>query len=71
VDLQTQGLGFLAEWNLIEAVGACHAGIGRSGIHRREFDAKVPDPAQETIAAFHRRIVPLQRGFGRGGEHGV
>ena len=35
------------------------------------LDAKVPDAAQEAVAALDRRIVPLQRQFGRRGEHGV
>ena len=32
---------------------------------------KAPDAAQKAVRAFNTGVVPLQRGFGRGGEHGV
>jgi hypothetical protein len=71
VDLQPQGLGLLAEFHIIQACSARHTCVSSYAIHSRQLDAKVPHAAQEAVAALHRRVVPLQRGLGRCGEHGV
>ena len=66
VHFQAQRLGRLGERQL------AHAGGQRAQVRRgRELVAEAPDTTQEAVAAFHRRVVPLQRGLGRRGEHGV
>ena len=37
----------------------------------RQAQAAGPQAAQKAVAAFHGGVVPLQRGLGRRGEHGV
>ncbi|EWS65361.1 hypothetical protein Y695_01389 [Hydrogenophaga sp. T4] len=66
VHLQAQRLGRLGQRLL------AHVGRQRTQARRgTELVAKAPDAAQEAVAAFHRRVVPLQCGFWRRGEHGV
>ena len=66
VNFEAQLFGIGTEGDGLRTVN-CEADL-QSTFH---FDRVVPDTAHETVAAFHGRIVPLQGGFGRCGEHGV
>ncbi|NJM44117.1 MAG: hypothetical protein HC858_09320 [Brachymonas sp.] len=65
MQLAAQRLGFFAQRSLAE--------IAARGFSQRVrmLSAKRPNALQETVAALHRAIVPLQRRFGRRGKHGV
>ncbi len=50
------------------ACGVTRRGCGRG--QGAELQPEGPHSPEEAVRAFHRGVVPLQRGFGWGGEHG-
>ena len=69
--VKAQRLGFFGQSQSGHATGAGQGGAGTGQIQTRELVAKVPHPPQKAVAAFHARVVPLQRSLGRRSEHGV
>ena len=71
MNIESQRLGLFAKLQAFEVFRPSHCCCQAARMRGCEFAAKVPDPFQETVRALHRSIVPLQRGLGWGGEHGV
>ena len=69
MDFQAQRLCLFGQAQAGQALGKL--GVRTSQVQRRELVAKVPNAAQKAVTAFHTRVVPLQGGLGRRGEHGV
>src|SRR5574344_1283854 len=71
VDLQAQGFGDRVKGNLGQVFALAHQVNRRAVIHPQQALGVVVHAAQEAVAAFHGRVVALQRQLGWGGEHGV